>query len=310
MKTARAAFNFRRNTARTSQKGTAFTLIELLVVIVVIAVLAALLLPALSRAKQAADNALCRSNLRQQGIGLALYVGDFGVYPLFSTPLMTNANGELIRKVWMHLLEPDVGDKWPADNFAISRTTPTPGHGVFACPGYNKVRGIYQTFTQGATGAYAYNTGGRLGVPFSMQSIDLFGLGYDIGDPRVDPDPPPVRESEVVSPSRLIAIGDAIINAPLGAPPDEITGMTFAPAPLPNLIRNALIKGLGSLAPPPSPLLPVDKAMAQRHGGRWNMVFCDGHVENGKLRQFFDWNEDNALRLWSRDNQTHRKPLN
>jgi len=168
-----------------------FTLIELLVVIVIIVILAALLLPALGRAKTAARSVACKSNLRQMGLGVSLYLSDSHVYPQTIDGWSTNRDGSS-----------SYGNIWVSWWWGTPILTYCGGNSnLFICPAWKytppKLTSDGWLFRI-ETDSYMYNSVG------THVNLGLGGLIAVFEPPNVAA----LSESFVQAPSDMIAIGD------------------------------------------------------------------------------------------------------
>ncbi len=226
-----------------------FTLIELLVVIAIIAILAGMLLPTLSRAKEAGRGTVCKNNMRQITLGLLLYADDHSEFLPWPGGVDRNFPAD-----WMYGGQedtfPKTPDRWKNRAFGFHAESGSVFNYVTGQPRvlpYSE--GITTTYP-----VYRCPSSGKLGaairVNFSMSS--LLDPGEQLANRRTVGSKG-VATSTVASPSNKILL----VNE------DAAT------------MRNASFAPGGTAA----------AGLFVTHAGRINIGFHDGHLEAFKHKK-------------------------
>ena len=170
-----------------------FTLAELLVVIGIIAVLVSILLPSLGRAREAARQTQCASNLHQLGMFMQMYVDDNqGWYPP-----KTSTNGENTVFAWVGKAGTGVGydtmgsdvrylDRYIDPSYALNPASDVP---VAHCPSDPEIVGYYDDCGS------SYSANQNPIVPCLLQFLTSSQPGYGVQ---------PIKQVQVLHSSNFV----------------------------------------------------------------------------------------------------------
>jgi prepilin-type N-terminal cleavage/methylation domain-containing protein/prepilin-type processing-associated H-X9-DG protein len=162
-----------------------FTLIELLVVIAIIAILAAILFPVFARAREAARQTSCRSNVRQLTTALSMYAQDYDealvpVSPLavtYTVPFVLNSyikNGGL----WLCASDPQRAADFFDPNLSPPDTTVSYGYNYFWLSGASLAAVNKDSETVAFCDTLSTTTGYFMGQPFNDNTPLVAGATF------------------------------------------------------------------------------------------------------------------------------------
>jgi prepilin-type N-terminal cleavage/methylation domain-containing protein/prepilin-type processing-associated H-X9-DG protein len=169
-----------------------FTLVELLVVIGIIAVLVAILLPALKKARDAANEAVCMSGLRQFGVGFQVYAdSNQGFLPEDGPDGTNSTDGAIGRK------SPN-SPPYDDNGFYLPTGVDDPALWYNAIPPLVNNKSWYDMYTLHRAGKQPMPAAGNNSIwscPTAGQPASLFGSYVDPdtlvkGNDEIDPQPP------------------------------------------------------------------------------------------------------------------------
>jgi len=255
------------------RQNSAFTLTELLIVIAIIGILAALLLMSISQAKARAQRIQCANNVGQLGMALQEFLADNHTYPLYVNPHSDAVS-------WEQALQ-----KYELSPTDTNRSLFFIEQGVWKCPNANKPANWPKNL---GYNSYGYNSIGMSDWMNGPTETNSLGLGGHHVWTGLRLPTSPVNESEVVSPSEMMAIGDAFWGAN-------------------GVIQDGVL--VLSRSPGAQDIVNSTQRSYARHQGHANVVFCDGYVESPTLQFLFEDTSDDALSRWNRDHQPHREKL-